>query len=53
MADQHDHFLRFNVMAAISIKPSFASLSGNALIDSIALLAYPSARARVCASPSL
>jgi hypothetical protein len=52
-ARDNDHFLRFKVLVAISIRPSFASDSGNALIDAIALLAYSSARALVCSKPSL
>jgi hypothetical protein len=47
------YFLRFKVLIAISTKPSFASLSGNALMDAIARFAYSSARARVCSKPSL
>ncbi len=49
----NNHFLRFKVLIAISTKPSFASLSGNASSEAIARFAYSSARARVWSNPSL
>jgi hypothetical protein len=47
------YFLRFKVLIAISIRPSFASLAGKVLMAAIALLAYSSAKARVCSMPLL
>lgn len=47
------YFLRFKVLTAIAIKPSFASLAGKALMAAIALFAYSSAKARVCSMPLL
>lgn len=47
------HFLLFVAFVHISKRPSFASESGKLLMAWAALVAYSSARARVCSRPSL
>lgn len=47
-----DYFLRVVALTHMSVKPAFASLSGNLLMDSMALSEYSCARARVCSRPS-
>jgi hypothetical protein len=47
------YFLLFMTFVHISMRPFFASLSGNEEMASMALSTYSWARARVCARPVL
>lgn len=49
----HVYFCRVSVFAAISMRPSLASLSGKSRMAAMAFSEYSFAKARVCSMPSL